>query len=373
MTKNGRARMKSVGLCGAAFLFSGMMTVACTPASADPPLVGSGGQGAGGSGSAHETGGTTGTGGSIGSNGTGGATETGSGGGGGMPGSGGGSSNGSGGAGQSGGTSGSAGASGSGGAGGIAGTGGAKVGTGGTAAGSGGAGGSAATGCNWVHDTATDSWSFNPAPADKIVLFDGTSLAQWHKLNMPNVTASWMLIGDGSMQVVPSGTGSATQIQTNMKFDNVCVHVEYMTPVFPSTTTDVQKQGNSGVYLKSAYEMQILDTHNSAPLIDGCGAVYKVAAPLVVACNMYLVWNTYEIEFKSSVWDNSNPPKKTKDAVFVQVALNGKLVQKNITLNPAGGSTQAGIPDVAGPQPLGLQDHLDLVRFRNIWATVPRY
>jgi Domain of Unknown Function (DUF1080) len=257
------------------------------------------------------------------------------------------------------------------------GAGGAKSGTGGTAGG-GGAGGTggagpAATGCNWVHDTTSDLWTFNPAPADKVVLFDGTTLANWHKLNMPGVPISWKLLPDGTMQVVPSGTGQATQVQSNMTFDDVCVHVEYLTPVFPSTTTDVQKQGNSGVYLKSAYEMQILDTHNSPPLIDGCGAVYKVAPPLVVACNMYLVWNTYEIEFKSSVWDTSNPPKKTKDAVFVRVALNGKLVQLNVDLNPAGGFTQAGIPDAPGPQPLGLQDHLDLVSFRNIWVTIPHY
>ena len=280
------------------------------------------------------------------------------------------------------GSTGSAGASGLGGA--ATGAGGAATGAGGAAAGTGGnAGGAsgggtggtavAATGCNWVHDTATDLWTMNPAASDKIVLFDGTSLAGWHKLGMPGVAVTWKLLPDGTMQVVPSGTGQATEIQSNMKFDDVCVHVEYLTPVFPSTTTDVQKQGNSGVYLKSAYEMQILDTHNSPPLIDGCGAVYKVAPPLVVACNMYLVWNTYEIEFKSSVWDTSNPPKKTKDAVFVRVALNGKLVQLNVDLNPAGGFTQAGIPDVAGPQPLGLQDHLDLVSFRNIWATIPRY
>ncbi len=281
------------------------------------------------------------------------------------------------------GTAGSAGSIGSAGSAGVAGsvhTGGDG---GGTSTGAGGAGGSpgggtggatvAATGCNWTHDTATDLWKLNPATSDKIVLFDGTSLANWHKLGMPGVAVSWKLLPDGTMQVVPSGTGQATEIQSNMKFDDVCVHVEYLTPVFPSTTTDVQKQGNSGVYLKSAYELQILDTHNSPPLIDGCGAVYKVAPPLVVACNMYLVWNTYEIEFKSSVWDTSNPPKKTKDAVFVRVALNGKLVQLNVDLNPAGGFTQAGIPDVAGPQPLGLQDHLDLVSFRNIWVTIPRY
>jgi hypothetical protein len=141
--------------------------------------------------------------------------------------------------------------------------------------------------------------------------------------------------------------------------------------VFPSTTTDPQKQGNSGVYLKSAYEMQILDTHTSPPMIDGCGSVYKIQAPLVVACNMYLVWNTYEIEFKSSVWTGTT---RTKDATFVQVALNGKLVQMNVPLNVGAlGYTQAGIADAPGPQPIALQDHRDLVRFRNVWATVPHY
>ena len=319
-------------------------STACTPATQDPPadpVGGVGGQSNSG------TGGSTGAAGDPGG--------------------------GAGGAGA-GGSTGAAGATGSMGVGGAAGgpatgAGGAQTGAGGSTGG--GTGG--ATGCNWVHDTVADLWKLNPAASDKIVLFDGTSLAGWHKLGMPGVAVSWKLLPDGTMQVVPSGTGQATQIQSNMKFDDVCVHVEYLTPVFPSTTTDVQKQGNSGVYLKSAYEMQILDTHNSPPLIDGCGAVYKVSPPLVVACNMYLVWNTYEIEFKSSVWDTSNPPKKTKDAVFVRVALNGKLVQLNVDLNPAGGFTQAGIPDVAGPQPLGLQDHLDLVSFRNIWATIPRY
>jgi hypothetical protein len=85
----------------------------------------------------------------------------------------------------------------------------------------------------------------------------------------------------------------------------------------------------------------------------------------------YLTWNTYEIEFQGSVWDTTG--KKTKDAVMVRVALNGKLVQLNVDLNPPGGFTQAGIADAPGPQPLGLQDHLDLVQFRNIWATIPKY
>jgi hypothetical protein len=59
--------------------------------------------------------------------------------------------------------------------------------------------------------------------------------------------------------------------------------------------------------------------------------------------------------------------------VIVQVALNGKLIQRNVDLNLMGNSTEAGIPDSAGPQPIGLQDHLDPDEFRNIWVTIPRW
>jgi len=317
---------------------------ACTPATPDS-ATGSGGQGQTGTGGSSVN--VGGSGGSIGSGGSG----TGQSGG----------SVGSGGS-ASGGSVGSGGSPANGAGGRIA------TATGGSTGSAGAGGASAGKGCNWVHNADGTLAFGTPDAAAKIVLFDGTTLSGWHKLNMPGVPIDWKLLTDGTMQVVPSGTGQATEVQSNLKFEDLCLHVEYMTPVFPSTTTDVQKQGNSGVYLKSAYEMQILDTHTSGPLIDGCGAVYKVMAPLVVACNMSLVWNTYEIEFRGSVWNGST---KIKDAEFVQVTLNGKLVQMNVDLPLL--VTQAGINDLPGPQPVGLQDHLDLVSFRNIWATIPQY
>lgn len=227
----------------------------------------------------------------------------------------------------------------------------------------------AATGCNWVQG-AGDTWTMNPNAADKKVLFDGKDLSQWHRLNQPNTPAHWKVLPDGSMEVVPQPT--PTNIQSNAVFDDACLHVEYKTPSFASNA-GLQQQGNSGIYLKSAYEMQVLDTSKLGPLIDGCGAVYKVAPPLSVACLPYGEWNTYEIEFKGSVWDASSPPKKIQNASFVRVALNKKLVQQNVSLNPAAGFTEAGIPDVAGPQPISLQDHREPVDYRNIWVTIPRY
>lgn len=242
------------------------------------------------------------------------------------------------------------------------------MGVAGSAGGNGTSGAPAATGCNWQQG-ADNTWTMNPDAADKQVLFDGKDLSQWHRLNQPNTPAQWKVLPDGSMEVVPQPT--PTNIQSNAVFDDVCLHVEYKTPSFASNA-GVQQQGNSGIYLKSAYEMQVLDTSKLGPLIDGCGAVYKVAPPLVVACLQYGEWNTYEIEFKGSVWDDSSPPKKTANAVFVRVALNKKLVQQNVSLNPAAGFTEAGIPDVAGPQPIALQDHREPVDYRNIWVTVPR-
>lgn len=226
-------------------------------------------------------------------------------------------------------------------------------------------------GCNWVQN-ADGTWNFDPASPDKVVLFDGSSLDNWHKENEPTVPIQWTLNNDGTMTVVPSGTGVATLIQSNQKFDNLCVHVEYMTPMYASDVTG-QQRGNSGVYLKSAYEMQILDSYGDPPDINTCGAVYSIMKPLVVACHMELVWNTYEIEFKSSVWNTATPPVKTQNAEFIKVALNGQIVQLNVELNPAAGYTPAGIPDAPGPQPLGLQDHLCYVSFRNIWVRVPQY
>ncbi len=226
-------------------------------------------------------------------------------------------------------------------------------------------------GCNWIQN-ADGTSSFDPASPDKVVLFDGTSLSNWHKENEPTTPIQWTLNADGTMTVVPSGTGVATLIQSNQKFDNLCVHVEYMTPMYPSSVTG-QQRGNSGVYLKSAYEMQILDSYGDPPDINTCGAVYSIMKPLVVACHMELVWNTYEIEFKSSVWNDATPPVKTQNAEFIKVALNGQIVQLNVPLNPAAGYTPAGIPDAPGPQPLGLQDHLCYVEFRNIWVRVPQY
>jgi hypothetical protein len=195
-------------------------------------------------------------------------------------------------------------------------------------------------------------------------LFDGTDLSGFRN-SATGGPAHWRLV-DGSMEVVPENP--STNLESTMAFEDMCLHLEYLTPMYAANVTG-QQRGNSGIYFKGAYEMQVLDSYGQPPAIDGCGAVYGISPPLAVACNRELVWNTYEIEFRASRWNASGT--KLENAMFVSATLNGTLVQRNVDLDVS--STTAGVPDASGARPLVLQDHGNAVRFRNIWATVPRY
>jgi hypothetical protein len=248
-----------------------------------------------------------------------------------------------------------AGMSGDGGAGIAGGGSGGRAGSAGNGAGTagGGMGGSATAGCDWAN------------PDGRITLFDGTTLAGWQN-STTGGAAEWRLVGDGSMEIVPMNPSA--NLETVMLFEDLCLHLEYLTPMYPASVTG-QERGNSGIYVKRSYEMQVLDSYGQPPAIDGCGAVYGISPPLVVACNMQLVWNTYEIEFKASRWNASGA--KIENATFVSATLNGMVVQRDVELDVS--STTAGQPDARGPQALMLQDHGNAVRFRNMWAKIPSY
>jgi hypothetical protein len=156
-------------------------------------------------------------------------------------------------------------------------------------------------------------------------------------------------------------------------FQNVCLHVEYQAPKHTyDAAGDAQQRGNSGIYLKGSWEMQVLDTFDLGKTQnDYCGAIYKIAAPLVSACKTGGEWNSYDIEFQGQVC--TNPSTVTTQAKFVKVNLNGTLVQNNVSIPDSTQPTQAGMNPVCEPRGLLLQDHGTIVpvSFRNIWA-IPR-
>ncbi len=187
-------------------------------------------------------------------------------------------------------------------------------------------------------------------PADAVVLFDGKNLNAW------NGADQWKIVDGYAM---PAGGG----IQTKEGFGSCQLHVEFATP--EKVEGSGQGRGNSGVYLMSKYEVQILDSYDNDTYVDGqCASIYKTKPPLVNVCKKPGQWQTYDIVFEAPVFDG----EKVKKPGFVTVLQNGVLVQNHTEIL---GSTNWDRAPVYEPhaerQPLTLQFHGNPVRFRNVW------
>ena len=194
-------------------------------------------------------------------------------------------------------------------------------------------------------------------PADAVVLFDGTDLSQWEADSGP---ARWKV--DSGFVEVAGGTGS---IHTTRGFGDCQLHIEWMAPTPPQG--DGQERGNSGVYLMSEYEVQVLDSYNNPTYPDGqAAAVYGQFPPLVNASRPPGVWQSYDIVFHRPRFDTRGNVLRP---ARLTVLHNGILVQDDV---PLSGPTahERRPPYAAHPDalPLLLQDHGDPVRYRNIWV-----
>jgi len=198
-----------------------------------------------------------------------------------------------------------------------------------------------------------------PPPSDAIVLFDGKDLTGWASDN-DSGPAQWA-VKNGYMQVVPGKGG----IHTTRAFGDVQLHIEWSPPTPPKGES--QERGNSGVFLMSHYEVQVLDIYHNITYADGeAGAVYGQTPPLVNPARPPGQWQVYDIIFHRPHFDASG--NVTQDA-RVTVFFNGVLVQDNtdITGWTVHGAVAKYQPH-ADAMPLALQDHQNAVRYRNIWV-----
>jgi len=192
-------------------------------------------------------------------------------------------------------------------------------------------------------------------PADAIVLFDGTDLSAWHKRGSDE-PAGWK-VENGYAEVVP-GTGD---ICTKELFTDCQIHVEFWLPLMADCQG--QARSNSGVYLQGRYEVQVLDSYELDSKDDDCSGVYTLAAPMVNACKPPEQWQTYEIFFQAPRFNQKGT--RTQNA-RISVLHNGVWVHHDLEVpQPTGGEIDH---NYAEPGPLMLQDHGNLVRFRNVWA-----
>ena len=193
-------------------------------------------------------------------------------------------------------------------------------------------------------------------PSDAVVLFDGTSLDGW--VNGKGEAAKWQ-VENGYMQVVP-GTGN---IQTKEHFGDCQLHLEWAAPEV--VKGDSQGRGNSGVFLMGLYEIQVLDCYDNPTYADGTtGAIYGQYPPLVNACRKPGEWQTYDIIWEGPRFEGEHLVRPA----YVTVILNGIVVQNHMELQgPTQHRQTAAYKPQAATGPLDLQDHGDLVRYRNIW------
>lgn len=191
-------------------------------------------------------------------------------------------------------------------------------------------------------------------PSDAIVLFDGKDLSKWKS---EKGKANWTVVNN-TLEVKP-GSGN---IETAEHFTDFQLHIEWKSPEL--IKGEGQGRGNSGIFLQGLYEIQVLDNNNNSTYVNGgAGSLYKQRPPLaqVIVADK---WHVYDIIYKA--------PQFNKDSLLISkgtvtVLHNGVIVQNNTQID--GTTEYIGLPKQVshGPGPIILQDHGDLVQFRNIW------
>ncbi|MDI9865215.1 DUF1080 domain-containing protein [Flectobacillus sp. DC10W] len=139
----------------------------------------------------------------------------------------------------------------------------------------------------------------------------------------------------------------------------------------------IPKGSNSGIYLQSRYEIQILDSWLKLRPSDGdAGAIYhrwdesrgtgkegyEGHPPRQNAIKAPGLWNHIEIDFQAPKFDASG--KKIANAKFVKITLNGVLLHENVELL---GVTRGAIStQETSKAPLMIQGDHGQVAFKNI-------
>jgi hypothetical protein len=214
------------------------------------------------------------------------------------------------------------------------------------------------------------------APAAEAEWIDLTNLDVWK-----GKTDGWVVAGGAKMGpknerrlvaepgkgvLVNGSKGRAPDLVTKQSFGDVEVHLEFLIP----------KRSNSGVKLEGLYEIQIYDSYGKKELTgNDCGGVYpraeqkpvyhhidKGIAPRTNAARRPGEWQTLDLIFLAPRFDKEG--KKTANARFVKVVLNGTLIHEDVELKwPTGHAwTKKEVP--AGP--LLLQGDHGPVAFRNV-------
>ena len=165
-------------------------------------------------------------------------------------------------------------------------------------------------------------------------LFNGKDLKGWHASGANN---QW-IVEKGILKSPKPGSN----IISDATFTDFKLHIEFRYPV----------HGNSGVYLRGRYEVQITDHYPETPPRDVLGSIYGFIKPNESVATKPNEWITYDITF---VGRN------------VTVVINGKTIICNQEIP---GITGGALDSFEGkPGPIMLQGDHEPIEYRNIIIT----
>jgi hypothetical protein len=169
--------------------------------------------------------------------------------------------------------------------------------------------------------------------------------------------------------MVNGPTGRTRDLVTKEKYRDVEFHCEFV----------IGERSNSGVKFIQHYEIQLFDSHGKAAAdLTGsdCGGVYPRGEPLpsyhtidkgtpprVNACKKAGEWQSLDIIFQAPRFGPEG--KKTENARFVKVVLNGQVIHEDVELKYPTGSAWRKSPEVPAGSILLQGDH-GPVAFRNV-------
>ena len=197
----------------------------------------------------------------------------------------------------------------------------------------------------WTTDTAGNRLNWTAVRAPKlrreaepkwgapIKLFNGTDLTGWQAIG----DNQWKVVGG-----VLTNTKAGGNLATIQKFTDFKLHAEFRYP----------KDGNSGVYLRGRYEVQIEDSAGLEPASVHLGGIYGFLIPNEDAARKAGEWQTFDV---------------TLVGRLVTVILNGRTIICNQEIpGITGGALDS---DESSPGPLFLQGDHGPVEFRNMILT----
>ncbi len=176
----------------------------------------------------------------------------------------------------------------------------------------------------------------------------------------------WKSVTPGKGILYNGASGKTLNIVSKQSHGDAEIEVEFMIP----------KASNSGIYLMSRYELQILDSYGKADnaiSVHDCGAIYERwddskpegskgyegTPPSTNACSAPGTWQTFKIKFRAPRFDAAG--KKIENARFIRVEHNGVVIHEDVEVT---GPTRGGAEGEVAAAPLVVQGDHGPVAFR---------